>query len=243
MFSNVPQKIDVDGQLLPIASIIRRGAAISVDLCMAVAVGAFGFYIISLFTPLDTPPAKVPIGLVMCVVVLFMAIGRNRFQSPGRLIFRLKLTRLPGQVPGLYGRSITVHVDPEPTDEGKKTTTACLVVTLCTLLAIYTLSAALHTTTVFQTVVKHVERQQPFAAERGTRPILSSVPRALLIAPQRAYVQIGATWGEHRGVLEYFLVREGREWAIELVRETEPTMIGNYSLSISPSEIPALPAQ
>ena len=239
LFSTTPQKLEVDGQMLPIASMLRRCTAIAVDLCLAVGVGSVAFYLISLVVPLDSSSAKFPISAVMLLVIAYVGIGRNRFVSPGRHLFRLRLARLPGPVPGLYGKSITVHLDPEPKEDASQTTRACVAVGLSTVLAILSLSAALQTTTVYKAVVRHTEEVKPLGAERGVNPELSSVPRALLIGQTRAYAQFTAYWGQRQGVLEYFLSRaRGGRWEIEVVRETEPHSFGNYSLGISEKEIP-----
>ena len=239
LFANVPNKLEVDGQMLPIASLLRRGTGIAVDLCLAVGVGALAFYAISLAVPLDSSSAKFPISAVMLLVIAYVAVGRNALISPGRQLLRLRLARLPGPVPGLYGKAVTVHVDPEPKDEATQTTRACLAVALSTVLTILCLGAALQTTTVFQAVERHTQQTEPLKAKYGSPPSLSTIPRTLLIAPTSGYIQVSANWGEQRGVLEFFLSREPRgRWQIDLVRETEPHSFGNYSLGTAESEIP-----
>jgi hypothetical protein len=239
LFSNIPQVLEVDGQMLPIATLLRRGTSIAVDLCLAVGVGALGFYVISLIVPLDSSSAKIPISGVMLLVMAYLAIGRNQWTSPGRKLLRLRLARLPGPVAGLFGKSVTVHMDPVPMDETAQTTRACIAVGLSTVLTILSLSAALQTTTVFQVVTRYTAEKLPQAAIHGAEPRLSSVPRALLIGQNRAYAQITAHWGDTQGVLEFFLRRvRGGPWQVEVARETEPNMIGHYSLGISEDEIP-----
>jgi len=239
LFSKVAQKIEVDGELLPLASVLKRGTAVAVDLCLAVGVGSILFYLVSLVEPLDTGAAKVPIFMIMTLVVGYVAVGRNMMPSPGRKLLRLRLTRLPGPAPGLHGRQVTVHMDPNPTEDGSQTTRACVAVGLATVLSILCLSAALQTTLVYQTVVAYNATARPLANAAGQAAILSTIPRALLISPTRAYVQVSADIGEQRTVIEFFLHREkGVPWQVRLARETAPHSFGTYSLGTIEAEVP-----
>ena len=92
------QYLEVDGQQLPIASLLRKGTAIAIDISLCVAMAAMCFGLVSWFMPLDDPQAKGPIGVVMFVAMAYVVFGRDRFFSPGRRLLRLKLAKLPGRV-------------------------------------------------------------------------------------------------------------------------------------------------
>ena len=239
MYGGGGQRIDVDGQRLPIASMLRRGTAVSVDLCLAVALGSLGFYVISTFTPLDGDSANTPVLLVMGVVIAYVAWGRNRFRSPGRSMFRLRLARLPGPGPGLLGRSVTVHTDPEPVQDSSQLYAAIIAIILCTLSASLLLGIALANTTVYQSVKGYTIGRQPLARERGGSVTLGGLPRAVLIGRQRAYVQATAEWPDSTGVLEFFLARRPNGWVVTQARVAEEPMFAHFALSIADEDIPA----
>ena len=235
------QYIEVNGEQRPVASMLRKGTAIAVDLSLAVAVASVGFGLVSWFVPLDDPGAKAPIGAIVAVAMIYLVWGRDRFYSPGRNIFRLQLARLPGNVPGLLGRSVSVHIDAEPPDDKRPTALSICLIAAMTIAAGVALSVGLSTTHIFRAVQEHVVTQPSLASREGRLPELASLPRALLIGKQRGFVQVSARWGEDADVLDFFLERGPRRWRVIAVEPTKSRQLGNYSLGAAPDDMPTFP--
>lgn len=235
------QYIEVNGEQRPIASMLRKGTAIAVDLSLAVAIASVCFGIVSWFTPLDDAAAKAPIGVIVVVAMIYLVWGRDRFYSPGRKIFRLQLARLPGNVPGLLGRSVSVHIDFEPPDDKRPTAFSICLIAAMTIAAGVALAAGLSSTHIFRAVQEYAAAQPSLAARGGRIPELASLPRALLIGKERGFVQVSARWGEEVDVLDFYLTRKQRRWTVVAVEPTKLRQLANYSLGAAPDDIPAMP--
>ncbi|MBT6272992.1 MAG: hypothetical protein HOI95_02530 [Chromatiales bacterium] len=241
MFQKVEQTIDVDGEQLPLASLLRRGTVIAVDLTLTVAAASIFFGLISLIMPLDGQAARMPIMGVMLGVLVYLVWGRDYAGSLGRAMFRLRVARMPGPVPGLFGRKVAVHCDMPPVITNRQTLSAVVVIFASSSLAAAMLGVALTTTHVFKVVERYAQNSTSLANQLGASPTLSNVPRALLIGKERSYVQISAIWSDSAGVLEFFLIRDGRDWDVVHARQIEGSMLANYALAIQDDEIPHPP--
>ena len=235
------QYLEVDGEQRPIATMLRKGTAIAVDLSLAVAAASIAFGLISWFVPLDDPGARAPIGVVVAVAMVYLVWGRDRFFSPGRKIFRLQLARLPGNAPGLLGRSTSVHIDPVPPDDSRPTAFSLCLIGVMTAAAAVAMAAGLSSTHIFKAVQDSASAQPSLAARAGRLPELASLPRALLIGKERGYVQVGAKWGDEQDVLDFFLARERNQWRVVAVQPAKERVLANYSLGATPADIPAAP--
>ena len=106
-------------------------------------------------------------------------------------------------------------------------------------MSILCLSAALQPPIVYQTVVAYHANAKPLTKGAVQAAELSTIPRALLISPGRAYVQVSADIGDKRTIIEFFLRREkGMPWEVQLARETAPHSFGKYSLGTVEAEVP-----
>ena len=235
------QYIEVNGEQRPIATMLRKGTAIAVDLSLAVTIASMCFGLVSWFVPLDDPAAKAPIGVIIAVAMIYLVWGRDRFYSPGRNIFRLQLARLPGVVPGLLGRSVSVHIDAEPPDDKRPTAFSICLIAAMTIAAGVALAAGLSTTHIFRAVQEHAVAQPSLASRGGRLPELASLPRALLIGKERGYVQVSARWGDEVDVLDFFLTRDKRRWQVVAVEPTKSRQLANYSLGAAPADMPPVP--
>jgi hypothetical protein len=241
LFQKVEQAIDVGGERLALASLLRRGTVIAVDLTLTVAVASVLFGLISLTMPLDGQGARAPILGVMLAVLVYLVWGRDYAGSLGRALFRLRVARLPGPVPGLFGRKVAVHRDMPPVITNHQSLSAVVVILAASILAAVMLGMALTTTHVFKVVERYAQNSTTLADQLGASPKLSVLPRALLIGKERSYVQISAVWSNTAGVLEFFLSREGRIWDVVHVQQSKASMLANYALAIEDDEIPRPP--
>ena len=235
------QFLEVDGEQRQIASMLRKGTAIAVDLSLAVATACVLFGVISWFVPLDDAAARTPIGIVVGAALVYLVWGRDKFYSPGRTIFRLQLARLPGNVPGLLGRKVSVHIDPVAPDDKRPTAMSVCLIALATAAAGVAMSAALSSTHIFRAVHEYAATQPSLAAREGRILELASLPRALLIGKERGYVQVSARWGDEKDVLDFFLTRERSGWRVVAVAPAATRVLADYSLGAAADEIPAVP--
>ena len=241
MFSQHATTVALDGRQVPPASMLTKGAAVAVDLSLTVGIASLSFYLISTQVPLDTPAARTPIGLGIAVAFAFLVFGRDHLFSPGRQIFRLALVRLPGNVPGLFGRSMSVHQDSVPDRGSQPLVKAMLVIVLSTSLSMFSLAASLTTTRMFKTVHEYAQSHQIIAGAAPGTAVLSTLPRALLVGQERGYVQVDARGPAGTTTVEFFLRRDHRRWRVGAARETAPSMSANFSLGTSDKDIPSLP--
>lgn len=237
-FSRSGVAVELDGRRVPPASMATKGVALAVDLSLAVGVASLLFYLISIRIPLDTPAARTPLGLVAGAAVVYLALGRDHLFSAGRRLLRLQLVRLPGHVPGLLGRTMSVHRDPVAGTDTGLLTRCALVIALGTALSVLSLAGSLTTTRMLHVVHEHA-RTHELVAGRGLT--LARLPRALLVGQERGYVQIDARGPSGDTILEYFLLRDRSGWQVHLARETQTGMSANYSLGIRDADIPPLP--
>ncbi|MEM7404313.1 MAG: hypothetical protein AAF458_03425 [Pseudomonadota bacterium] len=236
------QYLEIDGEQLVVASLLRKGTAIAIDLSLTVATASVCFGLLSWFVPLDDATAKLPIGIVTLAALSYIAFGRNHLTSFGRRILRLKLVKLPGRQGMLFNRAISVHIDPEPPDENRPLALSLCLIAAATLAAAVALSAALGTTHIFRAVEAYVEARPPNIVRQGVRPVLSKLPRALLIGKLRGFVQVSADWGHEIDVLDFYLMRDDKHgWRVAGVRSTDDRQLGNYSLGASEADIPVHP--
>lgn len=236
------QYLEIDGEQLPVASLLRKGTAIAIDLSLSVAAASVCFGMLSWFTPLDDAAAKPPIGVIMMAALCYVAFGRNHLPSLGRRILRLKLVKLPGRVGSIFNRAISVHIDHEPPDENGPLALSLCLIAAATLAAAVALSAALSTTHVFRAVEAYVEARPPDIVRDGVVPTLSNLPRALLIGKLRGFVQVSADWGHEVDVLDFYLTRDAKDrWRVAAVRSTDERVLGNYSLGAPEKDIPVHP--
>ena len=70
--------IEVDGQQLLMASMLRKGTAVAIDLSLTVAIASMCFGIVSWFIPLDDAQARLPVGAVVVATMVYIVIGRDR---------------------------------------------------------------------------------------------------------------------------------------------------------------------
>jgi hypothetical protein len=235
------QYLEVDGQQLPIASLLRKGTAIAIDISLCVAMAAMCFGLVSWFMPLDDPQAKGPIGVVVFVAMAYVVFGRDRIFSPGRRLLRLKLTKLPGRVSSLFSRSVSVHIDPVPSEDNSPLAFSVCLIGFATIAAGLALAASLSGTHVFAAVHEYVQKNPSAVARNGQAPVLSSLPRALLISKTRGYVQVSAAWGESKEVFDFYLKRAESQWTVVAVEPTKQPTLGNYSLGALDKDIPTKP--
>ena len=59
MLSSTPATVNLDGRNVPPASMLTKGVAVAVDLCLTVSVAALAFYLISTRLPLDDAAARI----------------------------------------------------------------------------------------------------------------------------------------------------------------------------------------
>ncbi len=220
---------------------LTKGVAVAVDLCLTVGAATLVFYLVSTAVPLDDPTARVPVWMVLAIALGYLVFGRDHVYSPGRRTMRLTLVRLPGSVPGLYGRSISVHVDEKPGKGNEQLARAMLVIALASLLATLSLAGALTTTHLYTTARAHLLGGQPVAGLAAPVEELSSMPRALLMSRRRGYVQVDAHTADGKVMVEVFATRSGRSWAVTAARRAREAQFANYSLGVRDEDMPPAP--
>lgn len=239
--------IEVDGEPRPVASLLRRGAALAVDLCFAILAAALALNALSYLVPLDTDRATGPILAVFGVLAVHILWLRDRGAShPGRgLRFGLSVGRwllglrlVPVRGPRRFVRPVTVADGTDAAGETTRIIRAVLLGVAASLVAMLILGHAVSRTVVFATVDDYVQEHPPFAAERGGRPVLASFPSALVVGRSRAYVRVDATWAASDDALEFFLERDAAGWEVARVRIATAFALPNYALAAPDAEVP-----
>ncbi len=238
-----PRTVEVDGEQRPLASLLRRGAALAVDVCFAVLAGALVLDAVSFRIPLDSARASTPILAVFGVLAFYILWLRDRGApgpgpSLGRRFLGLRLARVAG--PLRFARPVTIADGPPGAqDDTRRTLRAALLAVAASLAALFFMGDAVSRTTVFLAVRGHVERAEGAAS-------VAAIPTALLAGRTRAYVRVKADWdggGEARGggPFEFFLERAGpgAPWQVVHVRPGGSTWMRDYSLSVPDAEVPA----
>ena len=219
--------VEVDGVRLPVASLLRRGTALAIDICFALLAAGLAIDVLAYFVPVDTAAASgfmLPIfGFLALYVVWLRDRGASRpgggFRfglSGGRWLLGLRLVPVAG--PRRLIRPVTVADSERTEGETMRIVRAVLVGVMASLVALLLLGHAVSRTVVFLTVRDYAERHPPLAAERGSDPELASFPSSLIVGPSRAYVQVGAEWADRGDPLDFFLVRDGGGWKVAEVR-------------------------
>ena len=248
-----PRGAEVHGEPRPAASLLRRGAALAVDLCFSVCGAALALDVLSFLVPLDEERAALPIlavvGALAAYVLWFRDRGASRSGgapwyglSPGRRLLRLAL--VPAAGPRRFVRPVTVTMAEAPgaASETVRTLRAVLLGVAASLVAVFLLGHAVSRTTVFLAVQGYAHDARPFVEERGGgAPRLATIPSSLLIGRSRAYVRVDAEWeGNDSGdSLEFFLERGDGAWQVVETRIGEPAFLRKYALSAPDADVPA----
>jgi len=240
----------VDGEPRPVASLLRRGAALAVDLCFAMLGASLALDALSFFVPLDTDRATGPILAVFGVLGVYILWLRDRGASrpgsslryglsAGRRLLGLRLVPVAG--PRRFTRPVTVADADAAVGPGEtmRIIRAVLLGVAASLVGLLILGHAVSRTVVFGTVEDYAGTHQPFAAERGSGPALASIPSALVVGRSRAYVRVDAEWGDLVDPLEFFLERGAAEWKVTLVRVGGASWLPHYALSAPDAEVPS----
>ena len=239
--------IDVDGEPRPVASLLRRGAALAIDLCFAILAASLAVDALSFATPLDTDRATGPILAIFGALAAYILWLRDRGAaqpgsplrhglSVGRWLLGLRLVPVSG--PRRFMRPVTVANPPDGTGETLRIVRAVLLAVAASLVALFFLGHAVSRTVVFRTVESHAERFQPFAVERGSGPEIAAIPSSLVIGRHRAFVRVDAKWREGGAPLEFFLERSAGGWKVAEVRIGEPAWLRRYALSVPDTDVP-----
>ena len=239
--------IEVDGEPRPVASLLRRGAGLAIDLCFGLFAVAVAIDVLSFFVPIDSDRATGPMfglfGLLLAYIVWLRDRGASR--PGGGLRFGLSLGRwllglrlVPVEGPRRFTRPVTVADTTGREGETLRIVRAVLLGVAASLVALVLLGHAVSRTVVFRAVEDHAARHAPLAAERGSDPILAEVPSALVVGATRAYVRVNAEWGDRADPLEFFLAREAGAWTVAEVRIGESSWFRNYALHAPDAEVP-----
>ena len=239
----------MEGVQHPVASLLRRGTALAVDLFFGLLVVAIAIDVISYFVPLDTDRATGPMIAAFGLLALHILWLRDRGASRpggglrfglsvGRWLLGLRLVPVAG--PRRFTRPVTVADTAGSQGETMRIVRAVLLGVAASFVALMLLGHALSRTVVFRTVQDHVAQHAPLAVERGTAPELAGAPSALLVGTSRtrAYVRVDAEWGERDDPLEFFLARDAGEWKVEMVRIGESGWLPEYALSAPDADVP-----
>jgi hypothetical protein len=227
-----------DGRTARRASLLTRGVTIAVDLSLTVGIASLLFYLLSLLTPLDTPAARAPVGGIVALAFAYLVIGRDLVLSPGRRLFGLELARLPGNVPGLMGRRISVYAGDTQATRNDPLPRAMLAIVLATALSGLCLAASLTTTRIYAAALEHLSRGAAVQGAEGPfEP--GRLPRALLVGITRGYVQLDVRDGQDRPLtLAFYLTRQGALWRVDAVEPATQPMTTSYSLGVADDEVP-----
>ena len=237
----------VDGEPRPVASLVRRGAALAVDLCFAILAAALVLDALSFFVPLDTDAATGPILVVFGVLALHILWLRDRGASrPGRSLRHglsvgrrlLGLRLVPVAGPRRFTRPVTVADTADAEGETMRVIRAVLLGVAASLVGLLVLGHAVSRTVVFATVETFTEEHHPLAAQHGSAPALASVPSALVVGRSRAYVRVDAEWGDRGEPLEFFLERSSGAWKVVEYRVGTGSRLPNYALSAPDADVP-----
>ena len=242
--------VEVDGVRRPVASLLRRGAALAIDVCFGLLGAAIVIDVLAYFVPVDTASASgflyAVFGLLAVYIVWLRDRGASRpgggFRfglSGGRWLLGLRLVPVAG--PRRLIRPVTVAESERTDGETMRIVRAVLIGVMASLVALLLLAHAVSRTVVFLTVRDHAERHPPLAAERGSDPELASLPSSLIVGRSRAYVQVDAEWDERGDPLDFFLVRDGGEWKVTEVRIGRPAWFrvdSPYQLGAQDAQVP-----
>lgn len=240
--------VEVEGERRPVASLLRRGAALAVDLCFALLAVAAAIAMLSFHVPIDTDRAAGPMFSFFGVLAVYVVWLRDRGASrpggglrfglsPGRRLLALRLVPVAG--PRRFTRPVTVADKVGSEGETLRIVRVVLLGVAASLVALLLLGHAVSRTVVFRAVEDHAARHAPLAAERGAAPELAGVPSALVVGKTRAYVRVDAEWGARGDPLEFFLERGAGEWKVAEVRIGEPSWLRDYALFAPDTEVPA----
>lgn len=243
----VARTIEVEGEPRPVASLLRRGAGLAIDLCFGLLAVAIAIDVLSFVVPIDTDRATGPMfglfGLLLAYIVWLRDRGASRpggglrfGLSVGRWLLGLRLVPVAG--PRRFTRPVTVADTTRTEGETLRIVRAVLLGVAASLVALLLLGHAVSRTVVFRVVEDHAARHAPLAAERGSDPVLAEVPSALVVGATRAYVRVNAEWGGRGGPLEFFLAREAGAWKVAEVRIGESSWFRNYALHAPDAEVP-----
>ena len=247
-FLGLGRTVEVEGERRPVASLLRRGTALAVDVCFALLAVAVAIWLLSFHVPIDTDRAQGPMFSLFGLLALYIVWLRDRGASRpggglrfglsgGRGLLALRLVPVAG--PRRFIRPVTVADSADPQGETMRIVRAVLLGVAASLVALMLLGHAVSRTVVFRAVEDHAARHAPFAAERGAAPELAGVPSALVVGETRAYVRVDAEWGG-RGAspLEFFLAHGAGEWRVAEVRVGEPSWVPDYALFAPDKEVP-----
>ena len=247
-FLGLGRTVEAEGGRRPVASLLRRGAALAVDLCFALLGVAIAIDVLSFHVPIDTDRAAGPMFSLFGLLVVYIVWLRDRGASrpggglrcglsAGRWLLALRLAPVAG--PRRFTRPVTVADAADAEGDTMRIVRAVLLGVAASLVALLLLGHAVSRTVVFRVVEEHAALHAPFAAERGAAPELAAVPSALVVGKTRAYVRVDAEWGD-RGAspLEFFLERGAGEWRVAEVRVGEPSWFRDYALSAPDTEVP-----
>lgn len=242
--------VEVDGVRRPVASLLRRGTALAIDICFALLAAGIAIDVLAYFVPVDTAAASgfmLPIFGFLAVYIVWLRDrgasrpgGGFRFGlSVGRWLLGLRLVPVAG--PRRLIRPVTVADSERTEGETMRIVRAVLVGVMASLVALLLLGHAVSRTVVFLTVRDHAERHPPLAAERGSDPELASFPSSLIVGRSRAYVQVDAEWGDRGDPLDFFLVRDGGGWKVAEVRVGRSAWFraNPYLLDAQDADVPA----
>ena len=109
--------VEVEGERRPVASLLRRGAALAVDLCFALLAVAIAIDVLSFHVPIDTDRAAGPMFSLFGLLVVYIVWLRDRGASRpggglrfglsvGRWLLALRLVPVAG--PRRFTRPVTV---------------------------------------------------------------------------------------------------------------------------------------
>lgn len=243
----VGRAIEVEGERRPVASLLRRGAGLAIDLCFGLLAVAIAIDVLSFFVAIDTDQATGPMfglfGLLLAYIVWLRDRGASRpggglrfGLSVGRWLLGLRLVPVEG--PRRFTRPVTVADTTGKEGETLRIVRAVLLGVAASLIALVLLGHAVSRTVVFRIVEDHAARHAPLAAERGSDPVLAAVPSALVVGRTRAYVRVNAEWGDRGDPLEFFLARDAGAWKVSEVRIGESSWFRNYVLHAPDAEVP-----
>ena len=249
-FLGLGRTVEAEGGRRPVASLLRRGAALAVDLCFALLAVAIAIDVLSFHVPIDTDRAAGPMFSLFGLLVVYIVWLRDRGASrpggglrcglsAGRWLLALRLAPVAG--PRRFTRPVTVADAADAEGDTMRIVRAVLLGVAASLVALLLLGHAVSRTVVFRVVEEHAALHAPFAAERGAAPELAAVPSALVVGKTRAYVRVDAEWGgggHGASPLEFFLERGAGEWRVAEVRVGEPSWFRDYALSAPDTEVP-----
>ena len=250
-FLGLGRTVEVEGERRPVASLLRRGAALAVDVCFALLAVAVAIYLLSFHVPIDTDRAQGPIFALFGLLALYIVWLRDRGASRpggglrfglsgGRGLLALRLVPVAG--PRRFIRPVTVADSVDPQGETMRIVRAVLLGVAASLVALMLLGHAVSRTVVFRAVEDHAAQHAPIVASAGPAPELAGVPSALVVGRTRAYVRVDAEWGDRgdrdASPLEFFLERGAGEWRVAEVRVGEPSWLPDYALFAPDEEVP-----